>query len=743
VTDIAKFYEIAFNLAGKIESSFSSTFSSASSQLTSLQTKISGLKTDMRGLQEAQRSGKISADEYTASYAKMTAQMEKAQKHQKNLASAMTLQKNVNGVKDSARNGMVTTGVGVAAFAGPVAAAIEFEDVMSGIARQVDGAKDDAGNLTSVYYDMGRQIMQLSNDIPIATKDIAEMVTAGARMGIAKNELIDYVKNVSKMATAFEMPAAEIAESMGKIAKVMGRPIDQIGDLADTINYLDDNAISKGQDIIEVMLRIGGTAKQVGLADHNAAALASTFLTLGKTPQVAATASNALMRELAIATQQPKRFQEAIAELGITSEEVQSGMAKDAQGTILKILDMINGLDQERQASITVGLFGKEYGDDVATLSGSIGEYRRQLELLNEEKRKGSMDREYQTRLKLTSAHLQIAKNAAYNAAVNMGSVLTPAVADAAKVFLDLSQKLESFSAAHPGLTTGTIKFAAGLVVLCAGVATTAFLFSNVISPIISFYLWATKIQLATQMWTAAQWLWNTAMGIGRILLSVGMMIVYAGWMLITTTATYAWTAAQWLLNAAMAAFPAFLIIAGIAAIIAAGYYLITNWDTIKAWFIQLWNDPAAAIDVFCNAITSKFSTAFTWLEEKWTSLKSLFSGNISVPDVGMAGGNIDIPGHATGGIFDSPHLAWFAEAGPEAAIPLDGSARALSLWAQAGSALGVKTGGGRGDIYLTYSPTLYGGNASENERVLRADKDNLEERLRALESQERRLSYG
>lgn len=49
------------------------------------------------------------------------------------------------------------------------------------------------------------------------------------------------------------------------------------------------------------------------------------------------------------------------------------------------------------------------------------------------------------------------------------------------------------------------------------------------------------------------------------------------------------------------------------------------------------------------------------------------------------------LPGHAEGGIFTKPHVAWFAEAGyPEAAIPLDGSQNAVSLWQKVGQILGV-----------------------------------------------------
>lgn len=66
---------------------------------------------------------------------------------------------------------------------------------------------------------------------------------------------------------------------------------------------------------------------------------------------------------------------------------------------------------------------------------------------------------------------------------------------------------------------------------------------------------------------------------------------------------------------------------------------------------------------------------------------------------VGAAGMKVsrsgkNLIGHAEGGIFTVPHMAWFAEKGPEAAIPLDGSSSAVALWEQTGKLLGVMDGG-------------------------------------------------
>ena len=51
---------------------------------------------------------------------------------------------------------------------------------------------------------------------------------------------------------------------------------------------------------------------------------------------------------------------------------------------------------------------------------------------------------------------------------------------------------------------------------------------------------------------------------------------------------------------------------------------------------------------------------------------------------------DVPVAKNALGGIYDSPLLTTFAEEGPEAAIPLDGTPRAKSLWMQAGTMLGM-----------------------------------------------------
>lgn len=452
-----KTFEISFNIAGQLAGTFRSSFSSASAQMDKLKDSSKNLKSSLRSIEEAYKQGAISAAQYQAAQGKVAQSLERVQKAQERLNSVMRKQMELRmNAHDIQMQMSDTTAMG-RPLVSAAKSAMDFETAMLGVAKQVEGARDDSGKLTATYYQMQKQIQLLGRELPIPTNEIAKMVESGARMNVPKQHLISFTKEVAKMSTAFEMPADEIADKMGKIANVMQIPVHKIGNLADTINYLDDSSVAKGQDIIEVLNRVGGTAKQVNMTEHQAAALGSTFLSLGKSAEVAGTASTALIRELALAKEQPKRFQQALSKLGMTSDQLNKSMVKDAQGTILSVLKKINALDKKDQTAVTVGLFGKEYGDDVAALAGAIKEYERQLGLLDDAKRKGSMNREFDARMGTSQAKLDLLKNSATETAVAVGDVLLPGLNDLFQTLAKVSQKLAEIAKEYPNVTKALV----------------------------------------------------------------------------------------------------------------------------------------------------------------------------------------------------------------------------------------------------------------------------------------------
>lgn len=385
-------------------------------------------------------------------------------------------------------SGRMTVGAGITAGA-PIALAVKqfvgFEDAMLGVARQVQGARDANGKLTATYYEIGDAIKSMSERVPLATTELAEILAMGARMGIqGKDDLLAFTETSATMAAAFDISAGEIGDSMGALSQLYKVPIKDIGQLGDAINWLDDNARSNGGDIIEVMQRIAGSAAMANMDFKKAAALGSTFLTLGAGREVAASASNAMIRELSIATMQTKRFQAGLDMLKLDAKDIQLGMNKDSTGTILKVLEAIRALPQEQQLEAATRLFGKEFGDDASKLAVNIDEYRRQLELVNDAQAKGSMDQEAKARLEALSAQYTLAKNTMSNVAVEIGANLKPALVDLLQAGAGVLKNVRDWMKENPGLTAALVKIAAVGAVVVTVIGAIMFIVGALLAPI-------------------------------------------------------------------------------------------------------------------------------------------------------------------------------------------------------------------------------------------------------------------
>lgn len=86
-------------------------------------------------------------------------------------------------------------------------------------------------------------------------------------------------------------------------------------------------------------------------------------------------------------------------------------------------------------------------------------------------------------------------------------------------------------------------------------------------------------------------------------------LLAVRGVMVAVSAATKAWVAVQWVLNAAMSANPIGLVVIAIAGLIAAGAWLVQNWDEIAAWWNELWGGIA------------------TWAGEKWDAITDTITG--------------------------------------------------------------------------------------------------------------------
>lgn len=431
--------------------------------------KQSGI--DTRKLAEERRRLASASAEATNASRRLQANLEAENQKMRRLRAA---QADLSKAKEKAGK-LAMAGAGIAAGGAavglPAATAAndfrDFEWAMLGVAKQMEGARDASGKLTAEYWQMAASIKALSEVLPGTANDIAAIVEGGARMGIQGREnLLIYAEATAIMANAFELPVDQVGEDVGKLSQLYRVPIKDIKALGDTINWLDDNALSKGGDIIDVMKRIAGTADMAKMSFRDAAALGSTFLSLGAGAEVAASASNAMIRELAVANMQSARFKEGLRMLGLDAMAVQAGMASDATNTIFMVLEKIKGLSGDKQLEAATRLFGKEFGDDAAKLASNLGEYRRQLALVNDEAARGSMDRELAARSETLNQRIENTQDAIRNLSVDLGQHLKPAMAETLDTTRNVIQGIRDWAAENPKLAAGIITGVKWLAIL-------------------------------------------------------------------------------------------------------------------------------------------------------------------------------------------------------------------------------------------------------------------------------------
>ncbi|WP_256659457.1 phage tail tape measure protein [Pseudomonas sp. H9] len=533
--------------------------------LQGLRDKLRAAGISTKSLSEGERQLRTAIASTTQTIGQQEARFKRLAAQQRQLAAAKQgLEKSQALAGSMAANGAGAAAAG-AAMGAPVLGAVKsymsFEDAMLGVAKQVEGARDDNGNLTATYYEMGDAIKAMAERIPMATTDIAALVEGAARMGVqGKENLLSFAEVAANAATAFELPADAIGENLARIADLYKIPIENVSQLGDAINFLDDNAKSKGADIIDVLQRTAGVTASVGMSYKDAAALGSTFLTLGATAETAGTATNAMIRELAIATQQPKRFQSGLKALGMEAKALQEGMTTDSTGTILNVLDAINRLPKKEQLGVATELFGKEFGDDASKLAQNIGEYRRQLELASSAEGDGSMQREADIRAAAMSAKMDMAKNRAFNLAATLGETLRPTLVNLVESFNSVISGVTGWVKANPALTGQIIRVVAGVAVLATGFGAVALAMASLLGPF-------AMVRYALTLFGIKSLGAVTAFkSLGTALLWVGKAVLFIGRALLMNPIGLA-----------------------VAAIAGAAYLIYKNWEPIKAFFLGLW----------------------------------------------------------------------------------------------------------------------------------------------------------
>lgn len=527
-----------------------------------------------------------------------------------------------------------------------IGSAINFESAMADVRKVMNfDAGDDIKKLSD-------DILKMTRVLPATAEELAAIAAAGGQIGLGSKDVREFTTLVTKMKVAFDMSAQEVGDNVAKIKNILGISLKEMQDLGDSINHLSDNSASKAKEIIEVMKRTAAAGKQIGFTKEQIAALSSSFISLGKNPEVAGTAINSLYRVLGTADSMGAKASAAFEKIGMSGEFLKQTSIKDPQKALDIFLQRLAMLDKSEQMGVLVDIFGREFADDMGTLIQGLDTYKNALKNAEDEAKKGSLNKEFATRAATTENAIKLMTNAINELSLNLGSVFLPAISKAASGVSWVINGIISLTNLVPGLN-GVLGGLIATFLLAKPAVLTYAIIKNYLT---SSTLLARAALISTRIHLLA---FANSCNIANIAIKAKTITtaVYTTSLKILTFVLGGLNKVFKLvaigiriLSVAMMSNPIGLILGGIALV--AGL-IISNWDKVKAWFMSfiewlrpIW-EPIVELfslvwqnigDSFCNI----FGNMFEWFGEKLSWISDAISSvsgfiNDALSFVGLA----------------------------------------------------------------------------------------------------------
>ena len=695
-----KDFSVAFLIGAQLKGSFGNTFSNVLKTFSETNAATEKNKKVLNSLTEAYKNGTIAAQTFQRNLALQSLGV---------FSARMAKTKASMEVFNRSFGAMTTI---AAPFVSATKTAATFEAAMSKVGAICRADDNDLAALTKKARELGETTQYTATQSAEAMSYLGmagwdtEKIIAGmpGLLSLAAAGGTDLARTadiVSDNLTAFGLAAEQSTHMADVYATVITNTNTNVEMLGDTMKYAAPVAHAFGASMEETAALAGLMANSGIKASQAGTSLRAGFLRLAGPPKMASKAMEELGMSMNDITAEQKEANMAMASLGISLSDTNG--PKKMSAILTELREKTAKLGQEEKLAAMKSIFGQEAATGwLAVLNSGDKTFD---ELVTKLEKSGGAADEIAKKMQDNAQGAMTRFNSAVESTqISIGKAFLPALAAAAEA----GAKFFGWFAGSETLTNVAI----GMGVV--GVALTGFV-------------------AVVSAGAAVVNAYKTA--------SIACNAISKAFQACTILST----AAQWAMNAAMYACPIGLFIAGVTAIIAIGYALYTNWDTVKQWFITLWDNPALALQQFVNGIKDKFTGAFDWLKDKWQAISDFLAkpifGKVNI----TAEGNGDVSHNASGGIYGrGAFLTTFAENSGESAIPHTPNARNIGLLAETNRIMGNPLGGG-GNVTATFAPNITiqgGGDEGKIREVLELEMAKFKKMLQDLQNQQRRVSY-
>ena len=526
-------------------------------------------------------------DQVTAPLTRIRSQMDATAKTSTRLGrTVQTVGKNIGSISSA----LMPVSAGLVA-AGTMAATtfMDFDRVITGA-----GAK--AGASAAELEKMRAAATQMGADFPVSATEVAQAMDALAASGFNANQTVALMPSILTSAVASGEGLAQTSQVVTSALNIWGMAQENVGQnaarVADVIQQAA-NASALGLQDFGIALQYAGApaaALNVNIEEL------STALALIKNRGIdASTAGTSLRSLFTRLSNPPKQAAEAIAQLGLQVTD-SAGNFIGLENVISQMRSAMQGLNDTQRIALAQAIAGTEgYSALLSLVDTAPEEYRRMTEEINNAA--GSSTRQYEIMKNTLSGSVEDMKGSLEALAINFGSVLAPSIRQAAAAIGSIADAINAMSpeqkAMLADIAMGIVgftgfAFAAGKVVSIGGSLVT--MYGNMATVLAGHHIRNKLLEYSI-------------IGIGRAF-------------------TFLRTAALTALPRIGAAFTLMLSPVGlaVAGVIAAGYLLYRNWDTVKQWITGV-----------LSALSNGFSVAF----DMWRAILMTFLNFVASVFVG------------------------------------------------------------------------------------------------------------
>lgn len=302
---------------------------------------------------------------------------------------------------------------------------------------------------------------------------------------------------------------------------------------------------------------------------------------VGVEQEVAATGIKNFMVALTAGKSATKQQQAGMKELGLSSTKLAASMQKDAQGTMLTVLQQISKLDKTRQVAAFNVLFGKESMGAIAPLLANLDLLKKNFNMVGDASQyTGSMQKEYEARAATTANQLQLLNNQATHAGVALGNALLPQINASVRGMMPLINKVTDFVSRNPGMVRALLGAAVGFTTLKLAV-----MGASVALKVMSFVASASPVGLIVR----------------GIALAAGLII--ANWDAIGPFFKKLWETLSPYFDAGWALFQKVFSWTPLGMV-------INNWGPVVQWFQDMWAKLKPIIEWFTDGASETVAAA-------------------------------------------------------------------------------------------------------------------------------------